>query len=440
MIAPDAAGSTPPPDASAAVDARADVATPHPGDASDGAPPRPAHFDITFYVMADSHADPVPESDLLSQVRAINAVATAGTWPASIGGTATHFLGGRIAAPLGVVICGDLTGWGTAPTEIPMFRSYFEKGNSADSIAYPAYVGLGNHDIDTADRDQATANAYRATYWQYVDSRYKGAQAPIPVTSFDSASHNYSWDWPGVHLVMTHRFPGDTEYGLGSSLGWLADDLRQHASDGRPVFVFHHYGADPFGTDGQWWNAADRYNYRKLLTGYHVAAVVSGHTHFAFDYTWDGLRFQQVNNAKAEINTGNNDGNGSFAIVRVTETQLDWVTCRWTDDHGGYELIAPYYSGPSDPGPAPATTLVPAGEFASTCTNLSLSGSVLGATCQAGSGTQSTALDLDSCVTNSNGNLMWNGSGYAGSCSGCSLAGTRLTCQCNPVSGPAQST
>jgi cytolysin (calcineurin-like family phosphatase) len=314
-------------------------------------------FDITFFVMADSHADPVPEDDLLSQARAINAVARSGVWPASIGGTPTNFVGGRMAPPLGVVILGDLTGWGTAPTEIPMFRSYFEQGNSPNGIHYPAYLGLGNHDIDTADRDQGTANAYRAAYWQYIDSRHAGAQAPVPVTNFDPASHNYSWDWAGVHLIMTHRFAGDTEYGLPSSLEWLAGDLRTYASDGRPVITFHHYGMDGFGTNGQWWTAFDRANYRGLLTGYHVAAIMTGHTHYAFGYSWEGLNVMQVNNAKAEINKGNNDGNGSFAIVRITNHQLDIVTCRWTDDQGGYELIAPFYSGPSDTGPAQPSTL-----------------------------------------------------------------------------------
>ncbi len=80
------------------------------------------------------------------------------------------------------------------------------------------------------------------------------------------------------------------------SLGWLASDLKQHASDGRAVVVFHHYGMDAFGTDGQWWSAADRFNYRSLLTGYHVSAVMTGHTHYAFGYGWDGLSVLQVTN------------------------------------------------------------------------------------------------------------------------------------------------
>ena len=62
------------------------------------------------------------------------------------------------------------------------------------------------------------------------------------------------------------------------------------------------------------------------------------------------MRVFQVNNAKAEINTGNNDGNGSFAIVRVTDQKLEVVTCRWLDDTGRYELIGPWFSGPANPG------------------------------------------------------------------------------------------
>jgi hypothetical protein len=53
-----------------------------------------------------------------------------------------------------------------------------------------------------------------------------------------------------------------------------------------------------------------------------------------------------VNNAKAENGSGNDDGNGSFAVVRITDTRLDVATCRWLDDHGRYEWVAPFDSGP----------------------------------------------------------------------------------------------
>jgi cytolysin (calcineurin-like family phosphatase) len=390
--------------------------------------------------MADSHADPNPDNpdDLMAQALAINAVAKTGVWPTSIGGTSTGFLGGPIGAPLGVVICGDLTGWGTAPTEIPNFETYFQKGNTSYSIDYPAYVGLGNHDIDTADRDQATADAYRSTYWQFIASRYQGPTAPIPVTNFDPASEDYSWDWGGVHLIMTHRFAGDVGYGHPSGLPWLAADLQQYASDGRPVFLFHHYGMDEFGMNGEWWTPTDRLQYRTLLTGYHVTADIVGHSHAAFSYTWDGLNVQQVNNAKAENGTGNNDGNGSFAIVRVTNKRFDMVTCRWTDRAGHFELIGPYSSGPSDPGPAPPTTLRPSGQFGSSCSNIALQGNnVLAASCATSSGSQSTTLDLNTCITNAGGTLWWDttSGNYAASCNSCSLSATQLTCKCGSGSG-----
>jgi len=258
-----------------------------------------------------------------------------------------------IGKPRGVVFTGDLTGWGTAPTEQQTFRRFFEAGNSADSIGFPAYLGLGNHDLDSADRPEPLASQYRALQWGWVDSRHKAGNAPVPVTSFDAASHDYSFDLSGVHLFQGHRFPGDKEFGLASGMAFLTADLKKYANDGRPVILFQHYGMDAFGSEARWWTDADRKAYRAALKGYHVSAVIVGHSHAAFNYTWEGLRVFQVNNAKGENGTGNNDGNGSFSIVRVTNTQLDIVTCRWTNDQGGYEFVAPFFSGPADPGAAP---------------------------------------------------------------------------------------
>jgi len=347
----DAASPGPPDAAAVAVDAavRIDAAPVDAGLPPDAAAPR----DVTFYVVADTHADPPESYDLRAMARTIDAVARSGTWPTSIGGAATSFRGGRIAPPEGVVLVGDITGWGTAPLEIPTFRRYFERGATADSIGYRAYVGLGNHDVDDADRPPALAAEYRAMFWAHVDARHKGPSAPVPVARFDAASHAYAWDVGGVHFVQTHRFPGDRGHGLASSLPFVRDDLAASARDGRPVFLFHHYGMDGFGREDRWWTDADRRAYRDALRGSHVAGIFVGHSHAAMQYTWEGLRVFHANNAKAEITTGNRDGNGSFAIVRITDDRLDVVTCRWLDDTGRFELIAPFYSGPADPGAAP---------------------------------------------------------------------------------------
>ena len=308
-----------------------------------------AKLDVTFFVISDTHADPPESYDLRAMARAVNAVAASGKWPATIGGKTTGFVGGSIGAPSGVVFTGDLMGWGVTPTELKTFRRYFEQGNSGDSIGFRSYVGLGNHDLDDADRPPDLGAAYRNQIWAYVDARHKGGGAPVPVTAYDAASHAYSWDVAGVHFVQLHRFPGDTNYGLTSSLGFLANDLSQRAGDGKPVFLFHHYAMDAFGTQDRWWTAAQRAAYRNVLGSYNVAAIIAGHSHGAMQYTWEGKRVFQANNAKAENGTGNNDGNGSFAIVRLTDTKLDVVTCRWLDDAGHYEMIGPYYSGPAKP-------------------------------------------------------------------------------------------
>jgi len=313
------------------------------------APPPPLPRDVTFYVVADTHADPPESYDLRALARAIDAVADDGTWPATIDGAPTGFTEDAIAPPRGVVFLGDITGWGTAPAEIPTFRRYFAGG--AETIAYPAYVGLGNHDLDDADRPPELGQEYRDQFWAFVESRHRGAAAPVPVTRFDDASRAYSWDLDDVHLVQTHRYPGDDHYGLTSSLDFLRDDLDVAA--GRPVFVFHHYGMDAFGTQDRWWTGDERAAYRDVLRDHDVAAIFTGHSHAAFHYEWEDLRVFQVNNAKAENGTGNNDGNGSFAIVRITDERLDMVTCRWLDDTGRYELVAPYYSGPASTGGVP---------------------------------------------------------------------------------------
>jgi cytolysin (calcineurin-like family phosphatase) len=321
-----------------------------------GLPPVEEHIDVTFFVVADAHVDPLAgdgrgdparDSNFGDQAvaAAIHKVAREGSWPSSVGGQATDFVGGAIGDPKAVVFVGDLTGWGVAGTEIPSFRHYYQAGNDGGSMKFPAYLGLGNHDVDDADRTGDWAKQNRDAYWALIDERHKGGNAPVRTGNFDSASHAYSWDIGGVHFVQLHRHPGDNDYGLASSVGFLENDLEQYASDGKPLFLFHHYGMDKFGREERWWTDAERATYRDVLADYNVAGIMVGHSHAAFNYEWEGMRVFHTNNAKAEINTGNKDGNGSFSIVRITDTRLNWVTCRWLDGQGNYELVGPFYAG-----------------------------------------------------------------------------------------------
>jgi cytolysin (calcineurin-like family phosphatase) len=311
---------------------------------------------VTFFVVSDTHVDqltgdgrgdPNRDSNFGDQalVAAIHKVAREGSWPAMVDGKATDFVGGPVGNPKAVVFAGDLSGWGTAATEIPAFRHYYQAGFDAGSLKFPAYLGLGNHDVDdTPDRTGDWAQQNRNQFWGMIDERHKG-NGPVPVLNFDAGSHAYSFEIGGVHFVQLHRYPGDNHYDLPSSVGFLERDLEQYASDGKPVFLFHHYGMDTFGLESRWWTDAERNTYRDTIADYNVAAIMVGHSHAAFRYDWEGKHIFHTNNAKAEVGTGNNDGNGSFSIVRITDTRLNWITCRWLDGQGNYELVGPLYFG-----------------------------------------------------------------------------------------------
>jgi hypothetical protein len=83
-----------------------------------------------------------------------------------------------------------------------------------------------------------------------------------------------------------------------------------------------------------------------------------------------------------------------------------------------------------------------AGNFAASCNGVSLQGSTLDASCYNISGQlQSTSLDLNTCVTNNDGITAFQANGgYNGSCQGCSLSGTTMTCQCYDVYGQSRAT
>ncbi|KAH7930616.1 Cyanovirin-N [Leucogyrophana mollusca] len=77
--------------------------------------------------------------------------------------------------------------------------------------------------------------------------------------------------------------------------------------------------------------------------------------------------------------------------------------------------------------------------FSSSCNSVSLSGSILYADCRSESGNYAeSALDTANCVANYDGNLSCaSGGGYTGSCTNCALeAGTTyLLCDCKNGSG-----
>jgi len=301
-----------------------------------------SNFGITFFVVADTHFDPPPESDQYYHIVAINSVCgsinnkSAAVWPEFIEGKATNFgsAGEKIEMPKGVILAGDITDR-AEPKSLELLKNRYEKGDGDKVINFPVFVGLGNHDLDP-QHVVDSAEVYRTYMLNYVAERHEGKNAPVPVTNFDSESKNYSWDWEGIHFVQTHRFAGNTENGLPNSINWLREDLSKYASNNKPVVIIQHYGFD--GWSLKWYSDEEKEILFNTIKDYNVIAIFVGHNHVAENLIWKGIDIFQVNNAWPD-----SDGNGSFSVCKITNTYIDVVTCRWKNGEGDVELIAPFF-------------------------------------------------------------------------------------------------
>lgn len=132
------------------------------------APQRP-RTDATFIFTSDVHAcrmasglnpdcanEGKTDASLLRHIAAINRI-SGESWPSRIDGAATRLAGAghKIAEPLGVIIGGDMTDDGDGQVATPgegsqlrQFSQRYQQGIGPDSIHFPVYTGLGNHDLD----------------------------------------------------------------------------------------------------------------------------------------------------------------------------------------------------------------------------------------------------------------------------------------------------
>lgn len=299
--------------------------------------------DVTFFVVGDTHFDPPPETDQYYHILAMNKLGNRDrVWPDVINGKSTGFgsRGKTIDPASGVILVGDITDKAD-PSALELLKSRYEKGPAERQINYPVYVGLGNHDIDPQGPAE-DPDFNRRMMWEYVEKRHKGANTAVPVTNFDPVSRNYSWDWGNLHLVQCHRYPGDTVKGQVNSLDWLYNDLQKFAADGRAVVICQHIGFDDWALG--WWTDKERSALNSVLKNFNIIAICAGHNHVAMNLKWQTYPVLQVNNAWPEIGSGNDDGNGSFLMVRVTDSYMDAVTCRWINDQGDTEFAEPFFT------------------------------------------------------------------------------------------------
>ena len=324
---------------------------------------RPA-IDATFLFSNDIHTCRMGEglspncqeegktdANLLRHIAALNRIGEQ-QWPAEIGGVASGLAGAgqKVDAPLGLVIGGDMTDDGGGQvaepaegTQLQQFSQRYQQGAGTDSVNFPVYTGLGNHDLDQ-DGQPPRVDWYRRELRDYVEINHRPSvffKPLVPAANYDVGSDCYSWDWGGLHLIQTHRFAGDTTKGAPSGLPWLKQDLADNAGDGRPVVIFQHYGWDPFSIERwdpaartfddegsgapHWWSDEQRQAMVDVLAGYNVIGVFHGHEHdSALIYKRDGLDLFKPKAAYL----------GGFALVHVTDEAMDVVLGEAVDAAG----------------------------------------------------------------------------------------------------------
>lgn len=247
-------------------------------------PAKPPVRDFQFFVTSDLHFYRIwynidDQIRHPSRINAMHAVAAAAGHPYAA-----------------VVVPGDLT-TGASADRLGAYRSLWEAGSlPGASINLPVYFGLGNHDI-SAQADGFGTNATDGQrIWEYLDTQMATQHIDTSITGclpgIDplcigfgslSGSHNYSWDWQGVHLVMLNTWAGDTDRAYSPPLGmnglaWLARDLDYYVGNsGRPVILFQHYTLNDAGSNE--WSSQNLADFTKVIKPYNVAGLFSGHTH-----------------------------------------------------------------------------------------------------------------------------------------------------------------
>lgn len=285
--------------------------------------------DITLIMASDLHFDSSPESDQFYHVVTMNKLPNTFVWPKD---APKSFAGETLTKIDGVVISGDIFD-NPCPESIMAYKRRYEKGTGEKQIHYNVYPGYGNHDIHPGQKGDVDNLSGRNFALNYIDSVLQAKLSKKEILNIHPSSRAYSWNIGDVHFVEMQTYAGDTTY-CESNMKWLKDDLKKYASKGNPVVYVQHYGFDEWAA--KWWPEKIRTELFDVLDIYNLAGFFVGHTHTASIQTYRGHSIYQVNNAWPD-----EDGNGSFVVLKIKGNDVGMVSCRWLDDKGNYEIVAP---------------------------------------------------------------------------------------------------
>lgn len=239
--------------------------------------------DVTFFSLSDTHYSE-GETNGKPIVGVINSLPGT-TYPASLGGT--------VDTPRALIMQGDLINDGAVAAKYPaQWANYIADFgvNGEGRCMFPVFEGIGNHDVNV---NLFVFNKIKDRNIIRTNLNYIGW--------ISSNGYHYSWDWEGIHFVNVNLFPGNIWYGEADtySIGhhpmyardFLKEDLQQHATNGRPVIVIHHFRP----IDDNWWTyiAADRFH--KILQDYNIIMIMVGHQGGGVNNTWRGINWASSN-------------------------------------------------------------------------------------------------------------------------------------------------
>jgi cytolysin (calcineurin-like family phosphatase) len=292
----------------------------------------------TFYATSDIHffRPEFAVKDQINHVAEINGFATGNYRWGSFFGLNSGTDSDTIAAPRAVIVNGDAT-LDSSIGNLGAFRLLYEQGNLAESLQYPMFFGLGNHDSKTQVPDSSAAKRM----FDYLTSRMNCGGTNMDAGS--NGSGNYSWDFGGTHFVQLNVWAGNTADKYRDSptgLEWLQNDLIQNVGNsGRPVVINQHFPFSMVGgsvSDDVDWSTDDFNSFWSVIQDFNVIGMFAGHTHQeAVDRaSQNGLTTKDsAGNSKVfeefVSGTGGADNHGSFIVARITPNYLDVGTVQW---------------------------------------------------------------------------------------------------------------
>ena len=284
--------------------------------------PVPAR-DVTFLSTSDCHYreedDPRGNHNALNRdsIEEMNRI-TEREWPEKLGG-------GRIDAPRGVLVLGDLIddgdlargGRSVSEAQYRLFLADFGLGGGDGRLRYPVFEGWGNHDGPPVGKEK-----HGFSFQKQLKARNQVRMTEGRIQNLSPNGLHYSWDWDDVHFVQLNFYPANTQrkgvkyspvwHDPQGSLDFLKADLAARVGDsGRPVVLMAHCG---FDTD--WWVAEDWAEFYQAAKPYNVILYLYGHSGTgvgAWAPAGEERKLTLINDGQTEK---------GFFVVRITGDRL----------------------------------------------------------------------------------------------------------------------